>query len=54
MKTNQLPKRKNFNNQKYVDRVTPVGMAKVIVRYEDGTSEEMAKSVADQVIRSVG
>lgn len=46
-------KRKNFNNKKMVSRVTPVGMTKVIVKYEDGTSEEMAKSVVDQVIRSV-
>lgn len=46
-------KRKNFNNQKMVDRVTPSGMAKVIVTYVDGTKEEMAVNTAKQVIREV-
>lgn len=52
MKTNQ-PKRKNFNNQKMVQSLTPIGMFKLLVRYTDGTSEEMASSKAKQVIRSV-
>ncbi len=46
-------KRKNFNNQKMVQSVTPSSMTKVIVRYFDGTKEEMLKSRADQIIREV-
>ncbi|AGH57489.1 hypothetical protein PSYG_00028 [Psychrobacter phage pOW20-A] len=46
-------KRKNFNNQKYVQRVMPSGITKVIVTYIDGTHEEMLKSKADQIIREV-
>ncbi|MGP4715297.1 hypothetical protein ACTXGL_01480 [Psychrobacter sp. T6-6] len=46
-------KRKNLNNQKYVQRVTPKGMTTVIVTYTDGTSEEMAASKAKQIIREV-
>ena len=47
------PKRKNFNNQKYVQSITAIGMYKLLVKYTDGTSEEMASSKAKKVIRSV-
>lgn len=46
-------KRKNFNNQKYVQSITPIGMAKVIVTYVDGAKEEMAVNTAKQIIREV-
>lgn len=46
-------KRKNFNNQKYVQSLTAIGMYKLLVRYTDGTSEEMAASKAKQIIREV-
>jgi len=43
--------RKNLNNGQQVDRVVPIGINKVMVFYLNGTSEEMLKSKADQIIR---
>lgn len=45
---------KNYNNQKLVWSVTQgLKMGQVLVSYADGTSEQMSKKVADQIIRGV-
>ena len=43
----------NINNKMWVTKVIAVGMNKMQVTYANGTKEEMAKSVYDQVVREV-